>query len=120
MYLSPRGGFGLFLKRPGTFQDWHDPLKSEDVAENIKQLCEQLTIPGLVHRVMEPREEITADYEAGSVIDVTQHDGSVVRLRKLTADHDPQALMEALFISSPGEQVPENVARIDLLGRSPP
>ncbi|HHH31786.1 MAG TPA: DEAD/DEAH box helicase [Polyangiaceae bacterium] len=57
VYLSPRGGFGLFLKRQGTFQDWHDPLKLEDVAEIIVQLCEQLTIPGLVHRVMDPREE---------------------------------------------------------------
>lgn len=57
VYLSPRGGFGLFLKRSGTFQDWHDPLTSEDVAEIIRQLCEQLTIPGLVHRVMDQREE---------------------------------------------------------------
>jgi 2-oxoglutarate ferredoxin oxidoreductase subunit beta len=35
------------------------------------------------------REEITADYAAGTVIDVPQHDGSVVRLRKLAADYDP-------------------------------
>ena len=57
VYLSPRGGFGLFLKRQGTFQDWHDPLTLEDVAEIIPQLCEKLMIPGLVHRVMDPREE---------------------------------------------------------------
>jgi 2-oxoglutarate ferredoxin oxidoreductase subunit beta len=38
---------------------------------------------------MEAREEITADYEAGTVIDVAQHDGSVVRLRKLAPDYDP-------------------------------
>ena len=57
VYLSPRGGFGLFLKRSGTFQDWHDTLTGEDVAEIIRQLCEQLTIPGLVQRVMDPREE---------------------------------------------------------------
>ena len=57
VYLSPRGGFGLFLKRHGTFQDWHDPLTLEDVADIIPQLCEKLSIPGLVHRVMDPREE---------------------------------------------------------------
>ena len=57
VYLSPRGGFGLFLKRSETFQDWHDPLTGDDVAEIIRQLCEQLTIPGLVHRVMDQREE---------------------------------------------------------------
>jgi ATP-dependent helicase YprA (DUF1998 family)/very-short-patch-repair endonuclease len=57
VFLSPRGGFGLFLKRPGTFQDWHEPLKVEDVADIVPQLCEQLLIPGLLHRVMDPREE---------------------------------------------------------------
>ena len=57
VYLSPRGGFGLFLKRHGTFQNWHCPLTLDDVASIISQLCEKLTVPGLVHRVMEPREE---------------------------------------------------------------
>ena len=57
VYLSPRGGFGLFVKRQGTFQDWHDPLTLEDVAEIIPQLCEKLMIPGLAHRVMDPREK---------------------------------------------------------------
>ncbi len=57
VYISPRGGFGLYLKRTGTFQDWHEPLKMEDIAEIVPQLCEQLTIPGLVHRAMDPREE---------------------------------------------------------------
>ena len=57
VFVSPRGGFGLFLKRQGTFQDWHDPLKLDDIAEIIPQLCEKLTIPGLVHRAMDPRDE---------------------------------------------------------------
>ena len=38
---------------------------------------------------IEGREEITADYAAGEVVSVTQHDGSVLRLRKLAADYDP-------------------------------
>jgi 2-oxoglutarate/2-oxoacid ferredoxin oxidoreductase subunit beta len=38
---------------------------------------------------IESREEITADYAAGEVVSVTQHDGSVLRLRKLAADYDP-------------------------------
>ena len=57
VFLSPRGGYGLFLKRPGTFQDWDDPLSLEDIGEIIPQLCERLIIPGLVHRVLEPRSE---------------------------------------------------------------
>lgn len=41
------------------------------------------------------------------------------QLSALTADHDPQALMEVLFIPS-RLQLPQNVAEIELLGRSPP
>ncbi|MHB8529371.1 MAG: 2-oxoacid:ferredoxin oxidoreductase subunit beta [Caulobacteraceae bacterium] len=39
--------------------------------------------------VIEDREEILVDYEPGSVELVTQHDGSVLRLRKLASDYDP-------------------------------
>jgi 2-oxoglutarate/2-oxoacid ferredoxin oxidoreductase subunit beta len=37
---------------------------------------------------IESREEITADYAAGEVVSVPQHDGTVLRLRKLAADYD--------------------------------
>jgi 2-oxoglutarate ferredoxin oxidoreductase subunit beta len=33
--------------------------------------------------VMIPRQEITAEYESGTATDVMQHDGSIIRLRKL-------------------------------------
>ncbi len=56
VFLSPRGGFGLYLKRSGTFQDNSDILKLEDIAEVIQQLCELLMVPGLVHREFEPRD----------------------------------------------------------------
>ena len=36
-----------------------------------------------------PGSEITTDYAPGEVVDVPQHDGSVLRLRKLHADYDP-------------------------------
>jgi len=42
------------------------------------------------------REAITAEYAEGEVIDVAQHDGSVLRLRKLAADHDPTDRVGAL------------------------
>ena len=35
------------------------------------------------------RDEITANYAPGTVVDVQQHDGSILRLRKLAADYDP-------------------------------
>ena len=35
------------------------------------------------------RDEITTQYAAGEVVEVQQHDGSTLRLRKLHADYDP-------------------------------
>ena len=36
-----------------------------------------------------PRAEITVDYAPGEVVEVEQHDGSTLRLRKLGVGHDP-------------------------------
>jgi len=38
---------------------------------------------------MPRRDSITATYAAGEVIEVTQHDGTVLRLRKLAEGYDP-------------------------------
>ena len=38
--------------------------------------------------VMIPRHEITVDYAPGTVEEVEQHDGTVIRLRKLAEDYD--------------------------------
>jgi 2-oxoglutarate/2-oxoacid ferredoxin oxidoreductase subunit beta len=35
-----------------------------------------------------PRSEITTEYEPGSMVDVEQHDGKILRLRKLMPDYD--------------------------------
>ena len=41
------------------------------------------------------REAITVDYAEGGVIEVPQHDGSILRLRKLEADYDPSDKINA-------------------------
>ncbi|HLF23776.1 MAG TPA: 2-oxoacid:ferredoxin oxidoreductase subunit beta, partial [Burkholderiales bacterium] len=46
--------------------------------------------------VIEGRDEITADYAPGDVIDVTQHDGSVLKLHKLAPDYDPTDRIKAM------------------------
>ncbi|MBT5912636.1 MAG: 2-oxoacid:ferredoxin oxidoreductase subunit beta, partial [Rhodospirillaceae bacterium] len=43
-----------------------------------------------------PKETITADYKEGSMIDVTLHDSSRVRLRKLDANYNPSDPAAAL------------------------
>ena len=45
---------------------------------------------------IEPREEITTDYEPGTVQTVTQHDGSVLRLFKLHKEYDPHDRIAAM------------------------
>jgi 2-oxoglutarate ferredoxin oxidoreductase subunit beta len=45
---------------------------------------------------IEGREEITADYAAGELVTVTQHDGSVLRLRKVAAEFDPTDRIKAM------------------------
>ena len=42
------------------------------------------------------REAITVDYSEGGVIEVPQHDGSILKLRKLEADYDPSNKVNAL------------------------
>jgi len=41
------------------------------------------------------REAITVDYSEGGVIEVPQHDGSIIKLRKLHADYDPSDKINA-------------------------
>ena len=45
---------------------------------------------------IEGRDEITADYAAGTVLEVAQHDGSLVRLHKLAPDYDPTDRIKAM------------------------
>jgi 2-oxoglutarate ferredoxin oxidoreductase subunit beta len=42
------------------------------------------------------RETITVDYSEGGVIEVPQHDGSIIKLRKLSADYDPGDKINAI------------------------
>jgi 2-oxoglutarate ferredoxin oxidoreductase subunit beta len=46
--------------------------------------------------VITPRAEITAEYEPGTVEEVTQHDGSILRLRKLAGDYDVNDRLAAM------------------------
>ena len=45
---------------------------------------------------IEARAEITVDYAPGELVEVEQHDGSVLRLRKLDATHDPTDRVAAM------------------------
>jgi 2-oxoglutarate ferredoxin oxidoreductase subunit beta len=46
--------------------------------------------------VFPERTSLSADYQPGEAVDITQHDGSVVRLRKLADDYDPHDRIAAM------------------------
>ncbi len=46
--------------------------------------------------VITPQEEITTEYAEGTVQEVTQHDGSILRLRKLAGDYDVNNRLAAM------------------------
>jgi len=46
--------------------------------------------------VIDPRQEIVVDFAEGEVLEVEQHDGSKLRLRKLRADYDPSDRIAAM------------------------
>ena len=46
--------------------------------------------------VILPRTEIAVEYDEGELLEVAQHDGSVLRLRKLDQDYDPRDRIHAM------------------------
>jgi ATP-dependent helicase YprA (DUF1998 family) len=57
VYVSARGGFGQFLRRPATFPDYSSKLSLEETQIVIRQLLQALTRAGLVQAIVEPRDE---------------------------------------------------------------
>ncbi|MFQ5740510.1 MAG: DEAD/DEAH box helicase [Acidobacteriota bacterium] len=51
-YLSPRGGFGQYLRRSTTFADYVEPIRLEETGTIILQLLEALKTAGLVREVL--------------------------------------------------------------------
>jgi superfamily II DNA/RNA helicase len=82
-YLSPRGGFGQYLRRSTTFPTWDGQLNVGDTQVVCRELLEALRVAGLVERVVEPRGDDVPGYQivASSML-WTAGDGS-------RAFHDP-------------------------------
>jgi ATP-dependent helicase YprA (DUF1998 family)/very-short-patch-repair endonuclease len=58
VFVSPRSGFGLFLRRVGTFPGYKGPkLKLEDTQVIIQHLFDVLAGEGLLDRVEEPQDK---------------------------------------------------------------
>ncbi len=53
VYISPRSGFGQYLRRGTTFTDYNVQLKLNDVEQIIRELLDALRVAGLVEVVWE-------------------------------------------------------------------
>ena len=84
-----------FLFRVGLCA-WIPLALTIDALAQTSPLPSPVTIGDVARLASERRDEITADYAPGEVVSVPQHDGSVIRLRKLAADYDPTNRIAAM------------------------
>ena len=82
--VAHRGTVMLDIVSPCvTFNDHEGSTKSYDyMKEHDEPLHEVSFVPHF--------EEISVEYDPGTTMDVTMHDGSHLRLRKLNEDYDPR------------------------------
>ena len=69
--------------------------------------------------VILPRDPITAELKAGEVEDIKQHDGSVLRLRKLDEDYDPHDRIHAMHYLERHKAAGEIVTGLLYVDREP-
>jgi 2-oxoglutarate ferredoxin oxidoreductase subunit beta len=88
--ISHKGTVMLDVVSPCvTFNDHEGSTKSyKYVKDHEESLQEVSFVPHF--------EDIAVDYDAGSTLDVTMHDGSHLRLRKLEENFDPTSRLNAL------------------------
>src|SRR5437660_6014502 len=88
--IAHRGTVMLDIVSPCvTFNDHEGSTKSyKYTKEHDEQLQEISFVPAF--------EEINVDYDPGATVNVTMHDGSQLRLRKLEEDYDPTDRIKAI------------------------
>jgi 2-oxoglutarate/2-oxoacid ferredoxin oxidoreductase subunit beta len=69
--------------------------------------------------VILPREPITADLQPGAVEEIRQHDGSILRLRKLELDYDPHDRVNAMHYLEQRKAAGEIVTGLLYVDREP-
>ena len=108
--IAHRGTVMLDIVSPCvTFNDHEGSTKSYDyMKEHDEPLHELSFVPHF--------ENIAVEYDPGTTVDVTMHDGSHLRLRKLTEDYDPTdrtAAVSALMRSHEQGEVLTGVFYVD-------
>jgi 2-oxoglutarate ferredoxin oxidoreductase subunit beta len=87
--LHPGAAFIDVISPCVAFNNHEGSTKSYDYVREHNEAVNQLD-------VMLPRKPIAAEYAPGELEEVVQHDGSLLRLRKLAADYDPSDRISAM------------------------
>ena len=72
-----------------TFNNHSGSTKSYDYVRQHNEAVSRIDF-------MDTHSEITTQYAPGEVVDVQQHDGSILRLRKLRTEYDPTDRYKAM------------------------
>ena len=87
--LHPGAAFIDVISPCVAFNNHEGSTKSYDYVREHNEAVNQLD-------VVPPRKPITAEYTPGALEEIVQHDGSVLRLRKLAEDYDPSDRISAM------------------------
>jgi len=84
------------------FNNHKGSTKSYDYAREHNEAVNRIEI-------IESRAPITVDYAAGTLVEITQHDGSVMPLRKIDPDYDPRDRISAMNTIARRQEIGEVV-----------
>lgn len=90
--LSHRGTAVIDIISPCvTFNNHDESTKSYAYGKEHEEILQEITY-------VAPQQQITVEYEEGTIKEVTMHDGSKIILKKLGHDHDPTDKYAAMAV----------------------
>lgn len=95
-----------------TFNDAEDSTKSYHWGKEHREIINEIGF-------IETQDDIKVDYAAGDSQDIQLHDGSWIRLKKLSEDHDPTDRMSALRVIEESRRKKEYVTGLIFVDRTP-
>jgi 2-oxoglutarate ferredoxin oxidoreductase subunit beta len=118
--LSHRGTAILDIISPCvTFNDHEDSTKSYAYGKSHEHVINEFDyIPA--SEFIPTREEITVNYDPGETIEVSMHDHSIIRLKKLDGTHDPTDRFAAMRLLEEAHQKQEFITGLIYVNESRP
>lgn len=112
--LSHRGTAVLDIISPCvSFNDHEDSTKSYAWGKSHEEVVSDFSFIPF-------RQEISVDYDEGQSADVTMHDGSIIRLKKVDDSHDPRDRMAAMRLLEDAKEKQEFITGLIYINEERP